>query len=166
MTFRRPVKKLVFFLAALLFSGCAAVPVAFLPAALPAIIAGAGSGVTYTFTNVAYRTLTYPVQEVEDATTEALDRMSIEITRVRHRKHYIKFTAKARKMTVYIDLERMTPTLTRMRVNAKRGLIFKDKTTAFEIIYQTQFALADERALERPGAGQEPFTPPDGQAYR
>lgn len=166
MTFRRPVKNLLFFLAALLFSGCAAVPVAFLPAALPAIIAGAGSGVTYTFTNVAYRTLTYPVNKVEDANTEALDTMSIKITRVRHRKHYTKITAEARKMTIYIDLERMTPTLTRMKVNAKRGLIFKDKTTAFEIIYQTQLALADAGALVRPGAGQEPFTPPDGQTYR
>lgn len=125
-----------------LLSGCAAAPVALLPAAVPALIAGAGGGITYTFTNIAYRTMTRPPEEIERAALRAMEKMSIRVERLRHREYDTEIRARTRQLKIIITLERMTPTLTRMKVNAKRGLIFKDKNTAFEIIYQTEFFLS------------------------
>ncbi|MBI5642249.1 MAG: hypothetical protein HY954_02110 [Deltaproteobacteria bacterium] len=119
-------------------SGCAAAPIAFLPIALPAIIAGAGGGISYTLTNIAFKTMTYPMDEVAIASVKALDKMSMETIRRKDKKYGMEIKTGTRKLTVYITLEEMTPTLTRMEVNAKKGLFFKDKTTAFEIIYQTE----------------------------
>lgn len=129
-------------LAALCLAGCAA-PVAplLLPAAVPAIIAGAGGGISYTLTNIAYRTIASPAERVEEASLEALAHMSIRVTEVEHRRNETRITARTRQLTIYMTLERMTPALTRMSVNAKRNLFSKDKTTAFEIIYQTEVAL-------------------------
>lgn len=136
-------------LLAAFLGGCAAAPVALLPAAVPAIIAGAGGGITYTFTNIAYRTITRPPEEIERATLRAMEKMSIRVESLRHREYDTEIFAKTRQLKIHINLERMTPTLTRMKVNAKKGLIFKDKNTAFEIIYQTEFFLfaADEAAV-------------------
>lgn len=141
---------------ALLLSGCAAAPVALLPAAVPAIIAGAGGGITYTFTNIAYRTMTRPPEEIERATLKAMEKMSIRVELLRHREFDTEIFASTRQLKIQINLERMTPTLTRMKVNAKKGLIFKDKNTAFEIIYQTEYFLsgADEMAERAREAGR------------
>jgi len=134
---------LLVFLVAVSMGGCAAAPVApLLPAAVPAIIAGAGGGITYTFTNIAYRTITRPPEEVERAALRAMEKMSVRIERLRHREYDIEIRARTRQLKIQINLERMTPTLTRMKVNAKKGLIFKDKNTAFEIIYQTEVFLS------------------------
>lgn len=125
-----------------LLNGCAAVPVApLLPAALPAVLAGAGGGISYTLTNIAYRTIAGPIEEVERATLEASRRMSLKVLRREREYNRTEITAVTRVHTIYITLERLTPTLTRMSVNAKRGVILKDKNTAFEIIYQVEIAL-------------------------
>lgn len=146
-------------MAALAFflSGCAAAPVALLPAAVPALIAGAGGGITYTFTNIAYRTMTRPPEEIERAALRAMEKMSIRVESLRHKKYDTEIRARTRQLKIIITLERMTPTLTRMKVNAKKGLIFKDKNTAFEIIYQTELFLsgAAEEAKELPKSMQE-----------
>ncbi|MBI2399920.1 MAG: hypothetical protein HYV23_02510 [Deltaproteobacteria bacterium] len=145
---------------AFLISGCAAAPVALLPAAVPAIIAGAGGGITYTFTNIAYRTITRPPEEIERAALKAMEKMSIRVENLRHKEYDTEIRARTRQLKIIITLERMTPTLTRMKVNAKKGLIFKDKNTAFEIIYQTEFFLSGaaeslKGAQVQPGSMQE-----------
>lgn len=143
---------------ALVLNGCAAVPVApLLPAALPAVLAGAGGGISYTLTNIAYRTITSPIEEVERATLEASRGMSLKVLRRDRKYNKTEIMAVTRVHTIHITLERLTPTLTRMSVNAKRGFVFKDKNTAFEIIYQAEIALmgfarGDEYQAQ-PGAG-------------
>lgn len=132
-----------------LLSGCAAAPVALLPAAVPAIIAGAGGGITYTFTNIAYRTITRPPEEIERATLRAMEKMSIRVESLRRREYDTEIRARTRQLKIIVTLERMTPTLTRMKVNAKKGLIFKDKNTAFEIISQTEFFLTGAADAEK-----------------
>lgn len=134
---------------AFFLSGCAAAPVALLPAAVPAIIAGAGGGITYTFTNIAYRTITRPPEEIERAALRAMEKMSIRVESLRHKEYDTEIRARTRQLKIIITLERMTPTLTRMKVNAKKGLIFKDKNTAFEIIYQTEFFLTGAAEAEQ-----------------
>lgn len=118
--------------------GCAGVPVALLPAALPTIISGAGGGISYTMTNVAYKVTTFPIDDVDLAVLKALRKMSIDITEKKDTRQKIKIAARTRKLYIYITLEFMTPTLTTLKVNAKKSLFFKDKTAAYEIIYQTE----------------------------
>lgn len=110
--------------------------VTLLPAAVPAIIAGAGGGISYTFTNIAYKTSIHPMEEVDGAVMRALEKMSIKVLKKKAGRYDVRIRAETRKLTIYITLEEMTPTLTRIKVNVKRHWIFKDKTTAFEIIYQ------------------------------
>jgi hypothetical protein len=50
----------------ILLSGCAIIAVS-----------GAGGGVAYTITNVAYKTFVYPLEHVESATQKALRKMGI-----------------------------------------------------------------------------------------
>src|SRR3990172_2974061 len=137
-------------LAGILFfaHGCAAPVVPLLPIPLPAVIAGAGGGISYTVTNIAYRTMTNPVEEVERGALKAAREMSLKVIRVERKDLGVEIIARTRVHNISVTLERVTPTLTRMSVNAKRGFIFKDKTTAFEIIYQTELAIA-EYAVER-----------------
>ncbi len=146
-------------------SGCGAVAVApLLPVALPAVIAGAGGGISYTFTNIAYRTMTSPVEEVERATLRAAREMSLKVLKVERKDVSVEIIAATRLHDILVTLEKVTPNLTKMSVNAKRGYIFKDKTTAFEIIFQTQVAMA-ANAKERgalPGAAGHGMEPGQG----
>ena len=48
---------------------------------------------------------------------------------------------------VTIELERLTGRTTRMRVTAKHGAIFRDRSTAGEIIAQTERALDELPAV-------------------
>lgn len=141
----------------LFLSGCAA-PIALLPVVLPGVIAGAGAGISYSFTNIAYKTLNYEIEDVDRANKDALERMSIKVVKRKVKKNAIKITAETRKLTIYITIESMTPTLTRIKVNAKRLLIFKDKTTAFEVIYQTERSLIEASPKPPP---DEPQTAPE-----
>lgn len=150
-------------LAAALFlaQGCATPVAPLLPLALPAVIAGAGSGISYTFTNIAYRTMTNPAEEVERGVLKAASNMSLKVVKVERKDSSIEISAKTRVHTITVTLERLTPTLTRISVNAKKGYVFKDKTTAFEVIFQTELAIASfaeqggvPPGAARPGAGQ------------
>lgn len=127
-----------------LLTGCVAAPVALLPVALPALISGAGGGISYTFTNIAYKTTTFPAEDVKEATLKAFEKMSIKLKWVKDKKNSIKIKGLTRKLTIIVNLDKMTPTLTKIQVNAKRHIFLKDKTTAYEIIYQTELFLAGE----------------------
>ncbi|MBI1910391.1 MAG: DUF3568 family protein [Deltaproteobacteria bacterium] len=134
-------------LAFLFLCGCAAAPVTLLPAALPAIITGAGGGISYTFTNVAYKVTTHPMEEVDQAMRLALDKMTVDIKKRKEKENQIKIKAKVRKLTIYITLDKMTDSLTRITVNAKRLFFLKDKNVAFEIIAQTEGFLYEPEEL-------------------
>lgn len=166
MTGTGPVKRLMAALTLLMLTGCAAAPIALLPVALPALISGAGSGISYTFTNIAYKTTSKPMEEVERALLVALGRMSLEVKKLKEEKNSVVVRTKTRKHDIIISLERLTPTLTKIRVNAKRFLFIKDKTTAFEIIFQTERALFEkvEAACARNG-DCPPSSMPPGTVY-
>ncbi len=117
-----------------MLSGCAAAPVALLPIAAPAVLAGASGGISYTFTNIAFKTTNHPMEQVAEASLKALRKMSIEVVSVKKKRHYVKISSRARGLAIYITVEYMTPALARLKVNAKRGLVLKDKGTAFEIV--------------------------------
>ncbi len=123
-------------LTAAFVTSCGSLPLT-LPMALPLIVSSAGGGIAYTVTNVAYKTFSYPIDDVERAAHRALERMEISETGRESYEDGVRITASIKKLTVYIDLEELTPTTTKVRVNVKRGLILKDKATATEILVQT-----------------------------
>jgi len=118
----------------LALSGCSLVGAAFVPAA----VSGAAFGVEYTFTNTAYKTISYSVADVEAALDKALRKMNIEETGRKAGAGEVIVTAVTENLNIEIDLKVLTPTVTKIEVSAKKGLIFKDKATATEIITQTE----------------------------
>ena len=115
-------------------SGCA-----MLGLAVPAAAVGSGAaGVNYSFTNVAYKTISYPAADVEASLNEALKKMDIKKMERTEEEGRISFTVVTAKLDIYIDLEKVTRTVTSIEVNAKKGFFLKDKATATEIIVQTE----------------------------
>ncbi len=111
-----------------------------------------GSGVSYTMDNIAYKTFTVPVDEVEQGTRRVLSKMEFPIATVERNTAGVSILAKsanaAHELDIEIDLERLSPQVTRMRVVAKRGFFLKDSSTATEIILQTAKVLQAAKGLE------------------
>ena len=114
-------------------SGCA-----MLPLAVPVALSGGAAGVNYSFTNVAYKTISYPVADVDTALHKALIKMGIRKVRRKSQGGTVSVTAATSHLDIFIDLEKITPTVTNIKVNAKKGAFFKDKATATEIIVQIE----------------------------
>jgi hypothetical protein len=117
----------------LALSGCAVLGLAGATA-----VSGGAAGVDYTFTNVAYKTISYPAADVEAALNKALKKMDIKKMKRTVDEGKVSFTVVTSNLDIYIDLEKVTPTVTSIEVNAKKGIFFKDKATATEIIVQTE----------------------------
>ena len=119
------------------FTGCELLPLA----ASPIIVSGAGGGVAYTMTNVAYKTVSYPINSVEASLKKALKKMGIEGGERKSTDGVVTIKTKTEKLVIEITLERVTPKTTRIKVDAREGLVLKDKATATEIISQTEKSL-------------------------
>ncbi len=116
-------------------AGCGALPVT-LVSVLPVMVSGAGGGIAYTMTNVAYQTFSYPIGRVTTSIHSALAKMEIPEDSETEVEDGVEIVAKTRKLTIYIEVEEITPATTRVKVNAKRGTILKDKSTAKEVLVQ------------------------------
>lgn len=127
----KPIAILIGFLIAL--SGCELIPFA-----TPVVVSGAGGGIAYTVTNVAYKTVSYPLSKVEGALKKALRKMDIKESKREKDEDGIHILALTKELEIHIDLEKVTPTATRIKVNAVKSTVFKDKATASEIIVQTE----------------------------
>ena len=114
-------------------SGCAMMGIA-----VPAAVSGCAIDVNYTFTNIAYKTICYPFDNVEVALDKVLKKMDIKETTRKIEDGNVRVMAVTANLDIYIDLEKVTPTVTSIKVNAKKGIFFKDKATATEIIVQTE----------------------------
>ncbi len=109
----------------------------------------AGTGVSYTLDSVAYKTFTTSEGVLRTATLKTLKRMDIEVKENKVTDSGRNIVAQAGDRTIEIELDRMTPKTTRMRVSAKQGTFFRDRATATEIIVQTERTLDDEPRLVR-----------------
>ncbi len=114
-------------------SGCAEVGI--IPAAA---VTGGAAGVNYTLTNNAYKTISYSLADVETALNKALKKMDIKEMKSTKEEGKVNVSAITEKLDISIDLEKITPTVTKIEVSAKKGVFFKDKATATEIIVQTE----------------------------
>jgi len=117
-------KYLIIFLIPLL-TGCAAL-----------VVTGAGIGVSYSLTNVAYRSFSSSMDQVHEATIVALKEMDIKIIDDIKVVNGRTITADTMGLEIIIDLEKVTLKTTQMKVDARKNVILKDKATAAEIINQ------------------------------
>jgi hypothetical protein len=117
-------KYFVIFLLPLL-SGCAAVA-----------LTGAGVGVSYTLSNVAYRTFSSSGDQVHTATVDALKKMGIKIVDDYKSENGRTLNASTKELDIEINLEEVTLKTTQIKVDARKSIVLKDKATAAEIINQ------------------------------
>jgi len=127
---------------AVLLQGCAA-------AALSVIGAGAGvgmgTGVEHELNGISYKTFATPIAGVHHATRATLARLGMPITADAPTNEGWNVSASAAGRTIDIELERLTPRTTRMRVVANKGGLFgKDSATSSEIILQTAQTLQND----------------------
>ena len=127
---------------AVLLQGCATAGLAVLGAGAGV---GMGTGVEHELSGVGYKTFATPIDSVHHATRATLARLAMPITADTRTKDGWTLTASAADRTIDIELERLTPRTTRMRVVANKGsLFFKDSATSTEIILQTAQTLQDD----------------------
>lgn len=108
---------------------------------------GTGTGVSYTLDSIAYKTFAASENKLRGATLKTLTRMAIDVKENKTNGSGRKIVAVAGDRTIDIELERLTPKTSRMRVTAKQGWFFRDRSTATEIIVQTERTLEDEPDL-------------------
>jgi len=128
--------------------GCAAVGLT-----LFAVASGtaAGAGVSHTLDGIAYKTFTVPFEGLHAATLMTLERMDIPVNGGQDTQDGRTILAKAADREIEIELDKLTPRTTRMRVVAKRNFLIRDRATATEIILQTDQTLTNNPHLAELG---------------
>jgi hypothetical protein len=112
------------------------------PLAITAMGIGASTGVSHALGGITYRTFTVPLPKVKNATMAALGRMKIKVDGASRIDNGEVIKAKAADRDIEIELEALSPTTTRMRSVAKKGLLY-DSATSTEIILQTERILGN-----------------------
>ena len=134
MAFMRREKKTPFYLLwLLLLSGCTSV-----------LVTGASGGVAYTLTNIAYKTIVSPIDQVEFANRLALMKMRIRYAGRTETENGVKIVAGTPELNIYIKLEKITPETTKIIVDAGKNIVMKDRATAVAIIEETEAMLQNE----------------------
>jgi len=135
MAFMKQNNKTLYFayVCLLLVSGCASV-----------LIAGASGGVAYSLTNIAYKTIPYPIDQVDFANRLALMKMGIKYVEVIKTEDHARIFAETSELNIYIDLNKITPKSTKISVDARKNFLVKDKSTAEAIIDETEAMLATD----------------------
>jgi len=119
-------------------SGCAQVLV-------PGTIAGAGELYRYSTGNIAQQTLVGNPDQVISATQKALKKMNIELTGIDRSDTEAVVSAETAELRIRIELQPVTPTVTRVAVNAAKNHVVKDKATASEILSQIELAMRNSK---------------------
>jgi hypothetical protein len=117
-----------------LLSGCD-------PVSLTILGVGAGAGVNYTLSGIAYKTFTEPLPKVKKATLTALNRMAIKVCKTEKVENGENITANTADRDIEIELEVISAKATRIRVTARKKTALIDSATAHEIITQTEKVL-------------------------
>ena len=110
-----------------------------------------GTGVSYTLDSIAYKTFAASETELRSATVQTLKRMAIDVTETQKTESGTQITATAGDRTVEIEIDRITPRTSRLRVVVKKDWLFRDRATAGEIVAQTADTLDTKSALAKSG---------------
>jgi hypothetical protein len=122
--------------------GCAA-------AALTAGSIAGSAGISHTLSGIVYKTFSVPAKDLRVATLKSLNLMQIKVTKDEVAEFGWKIEGAAYERQIAIELERITPSTTRMRVVTSEASIFKDAATSTEIIEQTANSLGTSVARAR-----------------
>lgn len=110
------------------------------PLSLTAVGVGTSAGVQHTMGGITYRTFATPLPRVRTAVTTALDRMAIKVDTREKLDNGERIKGRAGDRDIEVELEALSPRLTRMRSTARSGF-FMDAATATEVILQTEKVL-------------------------
>ena len=103
--------------------------------------AGATAGMQHTLNGITYRTFTASDARVKAAALQALNRMGIKVMPAAEGDPPDVIHAEAHERSIELGFEDLASNTTRMRAVAKQGF-FYDSATAYEIVVQTERALA------------------------
>ena len=143
---RHGVMLSVILVVALTGAGCAAV--ALTTFGVGAGVA-AGTGTGYTLDGIAYRTFAASIENTRTATLRALRRMDVTVKTDEAEGQGRRILGVAADRTIHIELEKLTSRTTRMRVTVKQGWFWRDRSTAGEIIAQTDQTIDDTPSMTR-----------------
>ncbi len=121
---------IVLAIVALPLAGCSAV-------AISALGGGTAAGVSYTMSGTVSRTFTAPLPNVRAAALAALQNMQIDVSSIGKAGDGKEISAKSVSRSIDIELEEISPNVTRMSVSAKSGFFHSDSATGAEILQQT-----------------------------
>jgi hypothetical protein len=121
-------------------------------ACTPLLVLGSAAafGITYLSGNIAERTFTYELPQVWEATLGALDEMAIPVVDKTQGESAWEIQAQTDELNIGITFKAVTPSTTKVVVNAARKSLLRDMATATEIVAQIDNQLAREEA-RRPG---------------
>lgn len=125
--------------------GCAALGITGGAVAVAAVGAGAGevlrAGTEYSVTGTAFRTFTASVETMREATRSTLSRMAFTFEREEEMSPGRRIVATGIGRTIEIELEPLSPAVTRVELMVKRSFFRRDRATASEIITQIELAI-------------------------
>jgi hypothetical protein len=116
----------------LTLSGCAAAV-----GALGSLGSGVVGGADYLASEPVSKTVCYDYDRVKKALLVTLCKMVIDVEKVREVENGEKIYAKAEDLEVVIELKKITPIVTRIKIKAGEGIVKRDKATATEIVQRT-----------------------------
>jgi hypothetical protein len=126
----RPIMMGFFLL--LTLSGCAAAV-----GALGTLGSGVVGGADYLASEPVSKTVCYDYDRVKKALLVTLCKMVIDVEKVKEVEDGEKIYAKAEDLEVVIELKKITPIVTRIKIKAGEGMVKRDKATASEIVQRT-----------------------------
>ena len=126
--------------AASLAAGCTGIELPALGAA--AVSAGVGNtvkaGIEYSVTGTAYRTFTLSIEDLSAVVRRTLERMELPVTEAAAHDTRLVLVAEGIDRTVRLTFTPISPSLTRLSISVKQGLVRRDRATASEIITQLE----------------------------
>jgi hypothetical protein len=131
--------------ALLSLGGCAALGITGGAVAVAAVGAGAGEvlrvGTEYSLTGTALRTFTASVEDMQEAIRSTLSRMAFTLESEEEMSPGRRIVAIGIGRTIEIELEPLSPAVTRVELLVKRSFLRRDRATASEIITQIELAI-------------------------
>jgi hypothetical protein len=116
----------------LTLSGCAAAL-----GALSTLGSGVVGGADYLASEPVSKSVCYNYDRVKKALLVTLCKMVIDVEKVKEVEDGEKIYAKAEELEIVIELKRITPIVTRIKIKAGEGIVKRDKATATEIVQRT-----------------------------
>lgn len=116
----------------LTLSGCAAAL-----GALSTLGSGVVGGADYLASEPVSKSVCYNYDRVKKALLVTLCKMVIDVEKVKEVEDGEKIYAEAEDLKIIIELKRITPIVTRIKIKAGEGIVKRDKATATEIVRRT-----------------------------